>query len=160
MWNNGKIGKKKNIILNKKSLKSNSKVTNRNIPITKNRKNVDVSVDNNENKIKNKKIPMKVKRVPTVEGITKTPKKNIIQKNDRENLAELEETIKLRKKKSRKDNIKQGNRLDVSDENIHLCPFDCLIFFGDLNYRLELPRLEVELMKASLGSMDSNKKGM
>lgn len=30
-----------------------------------------------------------------------------------------------------------------------LWPFDCTVFFGDLNYRLNLPRLEVELFKAA-----------
>jgi hypothetical protein len=150
------MNKKKNMILNKKSLTNNNKLTNRNIPLKKNRKNVEESVDRNENK--NKKTPMKKKSVPTVGGKKKTPKKKIIQKKDRENVVELEESIKLRKKVSVNENIKQGEKLDNSYENIQLCPFDCLIFFGDLNYRLELPRLEVELMKASLGSMDKDHK--
>jgi hypothetical protein len=142
MWNksmkNSKTNKK-NIILNKRGLKNN-KLTNRNIPIKKNAKNVENS--------RNRKTPQ---TVPTV-GETKSKMKNL-KKNDSENIDKLESDIKLRKKVDIKNDIQQGNDLDASSD-IQLCPFDCLIFFGDLNYRLELPRLEVELMKASIGTMN------
>lgn len=50
--------------------------------------------------------------------------------------------IKPATKKS--ENIKNGrnkkNEITVEEE---LCPFDSVIFLGDLNYRLDLPRLEV-----------------
>jgi hypothetical protein len=133
MWNksmkNSKINKKK-IILNKKGLK-NTKLINRKIPVKKNAKNIENS--------RNKKTP---KTVPTVGG--KKSKIKNLKKNISENIDKFEGDIKLRKKVDIKNNIQQGNDLDAASD-IQLCPFDCLIFFGDLNYRLELPRLEVSV---------------
>lgn len=37
--------------------------------------------------------------------------------------------------------------LEAHPEQDTDCPFDALVFFGDLNYRLDLPRLELELLK-------------
>ena len=52
--------------------------------------------------------------------------------------------VKAIKPATRKsENIKNGrnkNEIIVEEE---LCPFDSVIFLGDLNYRLDLPRLEV-----------------
>lgn len=38
---------------------------------------------------------------------------------------------------------KSKSKIKKTDIQIPLCPFDSLIFLGDLNYRMELPRLEV-----------------
>lgn len=42
---------------------------------------------------------------------------------------------------------KTRNLLDSHPEQDADCPFDALIFFGDLNYRLDFPRFEAELLK-------------
>jgi hypothetical protein len=48
---------------------------------------------------------------------------------------------------------RKKTKIEVEEE-LPICPFDGVIFFGDLNYRLELPRLEVEMFKSHCLSRD------
>lgn len=41
------------------------------------------------------------------------------------------------------DREKKAGKRAVKELDDVICPFDSLVFLGDLNYRLELPRLEV-----------------
>lgn len=43
-----------------------------------------------------------------------------------------------------KNEIKRKRKTKNLEVQVPLCPFDSLIFLGDLNYRMELPRLEVK----------------
>lgn len=71
---------------------------------------------------------------------------------------------KSTKKLSRK--LKKGikakpNNEEVLDDSIkqsNVCPFDGIIFMGDFNYRVDLPRLEIEAFKEAVDAnkIDSN----
>jgi hypothetical protein len=58
-------------------------------------------------------------------------------------------TAKLKTKRSSKNVVKgtekekKAKKRTVKEVEGLICPFDSLVFLGDLNYRLELPRLEV-----------------
>lgn len=50
---------------------------------------------------------------------------------------------------------KKAGKRTVKEVEDLICPFDSLVFLGDLNYRLELPRLEVTACTILLFSMPS-----
>lgn len=59
-------------------------------------------------------------------------------------------TAKLKTKRNSKSIVKNSSekvkkvvKRTVKEAEDVICPFDSLVFLGDLNYRLELPRLEV-----------------
>ena len=77
----------------------------------------------------------------------------------------LVQSIKGTKKSSKK--LKKGfqsissNIEEVIDDSIkqsNVCPFDGIIFMGDFNYRVDLPRLEIEAFKEAIdrNKIDSN----
>lgn len=88
-------------------------------------------------KILKKKILLK-KNKRTAKNITKTLIENKCMKNDDKSLNNKRNSRAL-------NSIKTENEKN-KNENL-LCSFDGLIFFGDLNYRLELPKLEVKITK-------------
>jgi hypothetical protein len=56
---------------------------------------------------------------------------------------------KLNRNKTRRDfkTSKDSSKKDLLEEITPSWPFDGVIFLGDFNYRLELPRLEVEILR-------------
>lgn len=50
---------------------------------------------------------------------------------------------KEKEREKGKGKEKRASKRNIEKEEDVICPFDSLVFLGDLNYRLELPRLEV-----------------
>ena len=86
--------------------------------------------------------------------------------NSAKNISATDEKLKIRKSNKEKNRnsvelgeddddhmihqnvknvIRSKSKTKKPDVQVPLCPFDSLIFLGDLNYRMELPRLEVRV---------------
>ena len=73
-------------------------------------------------------------------------------KGKNSNSSELDEDIQIKHQNEKKginsrsiskSNSVSKSKMKKSEVQVPLCLFDSLIFLGDLNYRMELPRLEV-----------------
>lgn len=102
----------------------------------------------NKNLIKGKKIVIPVAQIKN----SKSNNKDILRHQKGKKIILAIPKPNKKDKIISKNKIKSGsssskskskNKIKKSDIQIPLCPFDSLIFLGDLNYRMELPRLEV-----------------
>ena len=117
----------------KKQIWNSKSYTNKNL--IKGKKIVIPVAQIKNSKSNNKDISKEHKRKKIILAIPRPKKNKIIIKNKK--ISSTESRSKSSSCSKSKSKIKK------TDIQIPLCPFDSLIFLGDLNYRMELPRLEV-----------------
>ena len=87
--------------------------------------------------------------VVTERSSMKTRKSTDVEiKSTKLSKSKLKSNVKILTSSSRKSEETKSSRNKKKNEGIteeELCPFDSVIFLGDLNYRLDLPRLEVRV---------------
>lgn len=98
------------------------------------------TISRSESLLGGKKSVLKKKSVDATDGKLKSRK---INKEENRSLIEDSEDDNDITHESGKNEIKQKRKIKNLEVQVPLCPFDSLIFLGDLNYRMDLPRLEV-----------------
>ena len=152
---NGKFSPPLALIKNKKDIKKNNK-KGKNSNKSNNNDNASNKIKKNSKDSTYKKSIRKeettaedVENSEIIRGKTGLGSKSKISKNleSSAKITLLSTLIEGKKKSSIKKDIaiedsgkKKRNKEEEEEE---LCPFDSIIFLGDLNYRLDLPRLEV-----------------
>ena len=97
------------------------------------------TISRSESLLGGKKSVLKKKSMNTTDGKLKSRKIN----KEKSSLIDDSEDDNDITDKNGKNEIKQKRKIKNLEVQVPLCPFDSLIFLGDLNYRMELPRLEV-----------------